>query len=566
VRLWDVATHELVRTFQGHKDHVNVAAFSPDGKLMTTGSCDETVGLWEVSSGKMLAVLKGHSSIVNGVVFSPDGRLVFSGSRDQMVLGWDVAEKKQAEGFKAPGQVNCVAFSPDGKIFATGVEERSESVSKENLSSSKHLVVMNRHTGKVLWERQAQSGFRHNTICIGGGRLYCIDRLPQSELAKLKRRGVESDQPPRVLALDLQTGEEIWASDEAVFGTWLSYSPEHDVLVEAGRPGRDVLRDEARGIRVRQAANGELLWYNDVFSGPVMIHGNTLLKDRTACELLSGKPKLRVDPVTGQSVEWTWTRNYGCNTPVASQHLLTFRSGAAGYYDLARDGGTGNFGGFKSGCSNNLIVANGVLTAPDYTRTCTCSYQNQTSVGMIHMPEAEMWTEFPLAKSKDIRQIALNLGAPGNRRADDGRLWLSEHPGVKIKHDKFGFYRGHSSNVSGAGPNWVTASGCLGISEIEMDLTDANDSAAYTVRLYFADPGNTGPNQRKFDVKMQGEIILDDFDIVKEAGGCNRGVVKEYGSIKIDGKLVLAFLGPDTDEISSTTAPILCGIDVVREE
>jgi hypothetical protein len=24
--------------------------------------------------------------------------------------------------------------------------------------------------------------------------------------------------------------------------------------------------------------------------------------------------------------------------------------------------------------------------------TCTCSYQNQTSLGLIHMPENEMWT------------------------------------------------------------------------------------------------------------------------------------------------------------------------------
>ena len=43
--------------------------------------------------------------------------------------------------------------------------------------------------------------------------------------------------------------------------------------------------------------------------------------------------------------------------------MLTFRSGAAGYYDLLNDGGTGNFGGFKSGCTSNLVVANGVLNA-----------------------------------------------------------------------------------------------------------------------------------------------------------------------------------------------------------
>ena len=29
---------------------------------------------------------------------------------------------------------------------------------------------------------------------------------------------------------------------------------------------------------------------------------------------------------------WSYTRNYGCNTPVAGKHLITFRSAAAGFY------------------------------------------------------------------------------------------------------------------------------------------------------------------------------------------------------------------------------------------
>src|SRR5207247_1959471 len=41
----------------------------------------------------------------------------------------------------------------------------------DNMSSSKELVVLNRHTGKPLWSATSRSGFRHNAICIGGGRL-----------------------------------------------------------------------------------------------------------------------------------------------------------------------------------------------------------------------------------------------------------------------------------------------------------------------------------------------------------------------------------------------------------
>src|SRR5438309_11268011 len=123
-----------------------------------------------------------------------------------------------------------------------------------------------------------------------------------------------------------------------------------------------------------------------------MIQDDYSLKDQSAGELLTGACRMRTDPLTGLPVEWSWVRSYGCNTPMASEHLLTFRSGAAGYFDLCGDGGTGNLGGFRSSCTNNLVVAGGLLTAPDYTRTCTCSYQNQTSLALVPMPEAEMWT------------------------------------------------------------------------------------------------------------------------------------------------------------------------------
>ena len=139
---------------------------------------------------------------------------------------------------------------------------------------------------------------------------------------------------------------------------------------------------------------------------------------------------MREHPLSGEPVEWTWSRNYGCNTPLASEHLLTFRSGAAGYFDFCNDGGTGNFGGFRSSCSNNLIVAGGLLNAPDYTRTCVCSYQNQTSLALIHMPEVETWTSFGAQTPKQpVRRVGINLGAPGDRKADDGTLWL-EYPSV----------------------------------------------------------------------------------------------------------------------------------------
>src|SRR5207237_10825349 len=116
-----------------------------------------------------------------------------------------------------------------------------------------------------------------------------------------------------------------------IFGTWLSYSSEHDVLVEAGRVARDTLADEARGMRAYRAASGEVLWHRPAYAGPAMLMGQKILQGDGACELLTGEPILRTDPLTGKSHAWCWERGYGCNTQLASRNLLTFRSCDAGY-------------------------------------------------------------------------------------------------------------------------------------------------------------------------------------------------------------------------------------------
>lgn len=65
-------------------------AYSPDGKMLVTGSWDNTVRLWRVADGKELQTWLGHSSYVESVAFSPDGKLVASGSLDQTIRLWKV--------------------------------------------------------------------------------------------------------------------------------------------------------------------------------------------------------------------------------------------------------------------------------------------------------------------------------------------------------------------------------------------------------------------------------------------------------------------------------------------
>src|SRR5438876_127611 len=75
----------------GHSGFVLSVAFSPDGKMLASGSADNTIKLWDVASGQELKTLKGHSGSVYSVAFSADGKTVASGSRDTTIRLWNVA-------------------------------------------------------------------------------------------------------------------------------------------------------------------------------------------------------------------------------------------------------------------------------------------------------------------------------------------------------------------------------------------------------------------------------------------------------------------------------------------
>ena len=104
-----------------HSSSVNSVTISPDGKLLASGSDDETINLWSMPDGALLKTLEGHSRYVNSVTISPDGKLLASGSEDATIKLWsmpDGALLKTLEGHS--GSVISVAISPDGKVLASG--------------------------------------------------------------------------------------------------------------------------------------------------------------------------------------------------------------------------------------------------------------------------------------------------------------------------------------------------------------------------------------------------------------------------------------------------------------
>ena len=446
-------------------------------------------------------------------------------------------------------------------------------------SASERLYVMDRHSGAVKWSFESEFGFLHNGIVAGevGGKemLFVLDKLHPGVEAQLERRGEEIPTGYRLVALDLNTGNVLWETNDCIFGSYLSLSEEYSMLLESTRASRDTVRGES-GTRMvaYDARDGNVLWNESAeYKAFPILHHDTIIcgaeswapeKQAQHFNLLTGERLTRESPITGSEVELRWARGYGCNHPLASEHMVFFRSGAAGYFDLNQNSGTGNFGGFKTGCTESLVAADGVLNAPDYTRTCICAYQNQLSLALVHMPENEAWTFNELdMDNASIKSIGLNLGAPGDRISENDTWWF-EYPVVggpspAIHAEITGeaeYFTHHSSRFEGEIP-WVAASGCEGLSSLALNNATGN----YTVRLYFAEPDDVAAGERVFDVALQGEVILSDFDVVSEAGGARKTVVKCFEGVvaNSDGQLVVTF------NATGDAKPIISGIEVVQE-
>jgi len=173
IRIWNSRDGQLQHALIGHTDTVNSVTFSPDGKLLASGSSDKTIKLWDPASGRELRTLTGHTGEINTVAFSPDGRLLASGAgvldgskpqgndhpADKTIKLWDVATGREIRTLVgSAGEITAVAFSPDGRALASssGAIQRFE---RGEWILDRVVRLWDVETGRVIRELPGLSGY-----------------------------------------------------------------------------------------------------------------------------------------------------------------------------------------------------------------------------------------------------------------------------------------------------------------------------------------------------------------------------------------------------------------------
>ena len=280
---------------------------------------------------------------------------------------------------------------------------------------------------------------------------------------------------------------------------------------------------------------------------------------------------LRKNPLTGEEEPRVFPKSYGCDGGFDYGRLYTMRSGTASFYDKRIESGTINLSGPRSGCTNSIIPANGVLNVPYFYEGCTCSYPLPTALALVSMPETHeqwaSWGEVPAdALDGKIHRIGINFGAPGDRMTEGGTLWLDQPnvggPSPQVRVDvepvsggQLRYDYRHSLWIENASPEvwpWVAGSVVLGAGDIQVQgLSDG----VYQVRLIFAE---TAGAQRSFGISIQGERIKREFSPAEVAGGTMRGTVVDVPEVLVEDGTVWVQLTPEVGETC------LSGIELIR--
>ena len=274
------------------------------------------------------------------------------------------------------------------EIILISVRFNSENAISKGRWNADLMVALDRKSGEQLWSRPAQQRYNLAALGVADGRVFCIDSHSPETIGAMRRRGEDVETlPSTILAIEARSGRELWKvvrrSPPATLTTlhfmslrtqddWLAYSTEHALLL--GGKGNQIFALDAK--------SGDEVWQKPMRGQQPLIVGPKTFINQTGhtYDVRTG------DLVSGKAL----FKRGGCNYAVGGKNLLFLRSNCATYIDIdsRQEYAIRNL---RSGCSNSLVAADGLLNAPCFSVGCICNYPIQTSFAMFHLPQSEAW-------------------------------------------------------------------------------------------------------------------------------------------------------------------------------
>ncbi len=386
--------------FWKHKDYgTGVKPQVVGGRVFAFQIHTKTLQAYDVYTGRLL--WKQPVDPFTRYASFADGIYVAGGDRVRVLDPATGTERAAWPLEMEPGQKSVVADVRVGdEVIVVAVAPWKVRVIEKGLWDSTMLIAFDRASGKLLWRRTAENRFNNQAIAMGKGAVFCVDSVSSIESEQTKRRGeMPETLPSTIVALDARTGKVRWSVvKEYAYRTygmgswlgirgnddWVAYCEASDLLL-AGKHGQAF---------AFEASGGAPVWEARIGGSPWILRGETFLTQQgVSFEAATGKQ-------TGSPVA---LRGGGCNYAVAAEHVILVRDQSASYVDSAT-GKKQRLYAARSGCSNSLIAADGVLSVPNFSVGCICNYPVQTAFALVSMPEVAGWHNTTPLPQVDPRQ------------------------------------------------------------------------------------------------------------------------------------------------------------------
>jgi len=155
VKLWDVQTGGVVKTFHGHTQPVWSVSISADYTMIASGSTDNTIRLWDIHTEECHCLIQQEGSVKH-VTFSPTNPQYFVSVSGNKIWPWDT----NGCGIGPVYAGSHSTFSLDGTLFVS--------------CNRKVVTVQNSDSREIVAEFRVANGYAECCCFSPNGRLVAI--------------------------------------------------------------------------------------------------------------------------------------------------------------------------------------------------------------------------------------------------------------------------------------------------------------------------------------------------------------------------------------------------------
>ncbi len=167
ISLWDMTTDRRIGT-PLPVSAASALVFSPDSKTLAVIG-DNDITLWDAATGKQVGSRISGVDLNVVAAFSPDGTTLATGSQAGTVQLWDLTTGQQIgqDLTVGDGKIDAVAFSPDGTTLATSSQGMTQLLDVGYLTDPLRQLC-GRPGGSLTaasWARFVQAGTPYRNVC-----------------------------------------------------------------------------------------------------------------------------------------------------------------------------------------------------------------------------------------------------------------------------------------------------------------------------------------------------------------------------------------------------------------